>query len=109
MVQVAPAPGSVEMQKVGSGETNLSIEDDSLDEQCMKHSPPDPGFFEKGNISNIITFLIMVAGLAMRFGMDTKWEDNHAVRSRGEIPRWGAGPTVMVLRVPFQMRKYLRP
>jgi len=79
MVRVAPA--TAEMQKVGgSGETNVSIQDDSIDDQCMKHSPPDPGFFEKGNISNIITFLIMVAGLAMRFGMDTKWDDNVAGR-----------------------------
>ena len=64
----------------GGGHTSLSLEEDSLDQQCMKHSPPDPGFFEKGNISNICTFLVMVAGLAMRFGMDGDWEDNTAVR-----------------------------
>lgn len=40
----------------------------------------DPGFFEKGNISNIATFVIMVAGIAMRFGMDIDWDQNVAGR-----------------------------
>ena len=71
----------VEMAAVpGGGHTSLSLEEDSIDQQCMKHSPPDPGFFEKGNISNICTFLVMCAGLGMRFGMNGDWDDNVAVR-----------------------------
>ena len=73
----------VEMVTVSAnGHTSLSLEDDSLDQQCMKHSPPDPGFFEKGNVSNICTFFVMAAGLAMRFVMDTEWKDNVAVGRR---------------------------
>jgi hypothetical protein len=41
----------------------------------------DPGFFEKGNLSNVSTFVIMVVGIAMRFGMHSAWNDNVAGRS----------------------------
>jgi len=57
-----------------------SIQDTSMDEQCAKYAEKDPGFFEKGNISNIATFVIMVAGIAMRFGMDIDWDQNVAGR-----------------------------
>jgi hypothetical protein len=40
----------------------------------------DPGFFEKGNMSNVFTFAVMAAGIAMRFSSDSSWEDNVAGR-----------------------------
>ena len=56
-----------------------SIQEQSIDDQCMKYQPEDPGFWEKGNISNLVTFVFMAAGIAMRFSMGD-WEDNHAGR-----------------------------
>jgi len=58
---------------------DTSIQEASLDDQCTKYQPEDPGLLEKGNISNVVTFLFMVAGMVMRFTMDD-WDDNIAGR-----------------------------
>mmetsp|Transcript_25627 Transcript_25627/g.84371 ORF Transcript_25627/g.84371 Transcript_25627/m.84371 type:complete len:307 (-) Transcript_25627:141-1061(-) len=72
-VQIAPAAQG------GGGEAKLT-EEAGMDAKCVQYAPPDPGFWEKGNISNMVTFAVMIAGLAMRFGMDQDWEDNIAGR-----------------------------
>eukprot|EP00976_Prorocentrum_cordatum_P061433 1176301-Prorocentrum_minimum.AAC.1 len=56
-----------------------SIQEESIDDQCMKYQPADPGFWEKGNISNLVTFVFMVVGIVMRFAMGD-WDDNIAGR-----------------------------
>jgi len=56
-----------------------SIQEQSIDDQCMKYQPEDPGFWEKGNISNLVTFVFMATGIALRFSMGD-WEDNYAGR-----------------------------
>eukprot|EP00238_Polyblepharides_amylifera_P000234 CAMPEP_0196573410 /NCGR_PEP_ID=MMETSP1081-20130531/3315_1 /TAXON_ID=36882 /ORGANISM="Pyramimonas amylifera, Strain CCMP720" /LENGTH=288 /DNA_ID=CAMNT_0041891101 /DNA_START=47 /DNA_END=913 /DNA_ORIENTATION=+ len=58
-------------------EGESSLEEQSIDDQCMKYAEADPGFLEKGNLSNISTFVIMAVGIVMRFTMG-KWEDNYA-------------------------------
>jgi hypothetical protein len=49
----------------------------------------DPGFFEKGNMSNVFTFAVMAAGIALRFSRDSSWEDN-------VVGRWVGGPKRLV-------------
>lgn len=53
-----------DVEEVGGAPGGLS--ESSMDEQCMKYAAPDPGFFEKGNISNLITFFILVVGVILR-------------------------------------------
>lgn len=58
-----------------------SLADNSMDEQCAKYAQEGPGFFfEKGNMSNVFTFAVMLAGIAMRFSMDSPWDENAAGR-----------------------------
>eukprot|EP00239_Pterosperma_sp_CCMP1384_P006285 CAMPEP_0197851682 /NCGR_PEP_ID=MMETSP1438-20131217/18609_1 /TAXON_ID=1461541 /ORGANISM="Pterosperma sp., Strain CCMP1384" /LENGTH=273 /DNA_ID=CAMNT_0043465379 /DNA_START=316 /DNA_END=1134 /DNA_ORIENTATION=+ len=63
-----------EVQKIPEG--NASIEDDSLDAQCMKYAGDPIGFWEKGNISNCTTAAIMIVGLALRIVYNDDWKDS---------------------------------
>jgi hypothetical protein len=48
---------------------------------CSPLPQEGPGFFfEKGNMSNVFTFAVMLAGIAMRFSMDSPWDENAAGR-----------------------------
>ncbi|XRB18740.1 VASt domain-containing protein [Pseudoscourfieldia marina] len=54
------------------------MSESSMDEQCMRYAAPDPGFFEKGNVSNIVTFVVLIVGVILRVAVvgEDKYPDS---------------------------------
>lgn len=62
---------------------DMSIAEDDMDAKCMKFAGDPPGFWEKGNISNVITSLTMIVGLVLKVVYYVEWNDEAAGPTAG--------------------------